>query len=374
MRVLVTGAGGFIGRNLCQQLVERGDVVLSVFNRGEALSSLPARVAEADFVFHLAGENRPADAAAFAEVNARLTEALAQALIDELQSAGRQVPVVFASSVQAAGDSAYGTSKRAGERALAAAAEHGVPVTVFRLPNVFGKWARPDYNSVVATFCHRAVRGLPLRIDDPSTALTLVHVDDVVHAFLALLDGRPAVVDDDGFAVVAPQYAATVGELATQIEAFRDSRQTLTPGRVGAGLARALYATFVSYLPPAQFAYPLRAHDDARGRFVEMLRTPDSGQFSFFTAHPGQSRGGHYHHAKTEKFLVLHGRAWFRFRHVQSDERHELVIDAADAVAVESVPGWTHDVTNIGDSDLIVMLWANEVFDPARPDTRNFPL
>lgn len=374
MRVLVTGAGGFIGRNLCQQLVERGDVVLSVFNRGEALSSLPARVAEADFVFHLAGENRPADAAAFAEVNARLTEALAQALIDELQSAGRQVPVVFASSVQAAGDSAYGTSKRAGERALAAAAEHGVPVTVFRLPNVFGKWARPDYNSVVATFCHRAVHGLPLRIDDPSTALTLVHVDDVVHAFLALLDGRPAVVDDDGFAVVAPQYAATVGELATQIEAFRDSRQTLTPGRVGAGLARALYATFVSYLPPAQFAYPLRAHDDARGRFVEMLRTPDSGQFSFFTAQPGQSRGGHYHHAKTEKFLVLHGRAWFRFRHVQSDERHELVIDAADAVAVESVPGWTHDVTNIGDSDLIVMLWANEVFDPARPDTRNFPL
>lgn len=259
-------------------------------------------------------------------------------------------------------------------RDYAGSGNRGVPVHVFRLPNVFGKWCKPNYNSAVATFCHNIARDLPIQVNDPAAPLTLVYVDDVVERFIELMDGADAMVDGDGFATVAQQYATTVGELAAQIQAFKDSRDTLMTARVGTGWIRALYATYVSYLPVEAFTYAVPQHGDPRGVFVEMLKTPDCGQFSFFTAHPGITRGGHYHHTKTEKFLVIKGQACFKFRHMQTGQVHELVTCGDQAEIVETVPGWTHDITNIGSDEMIVMLWANEVFDRVRPDTFACPL
>ncbi|MDY0050528.1 MAG: hypothetical protein RBR73_07255, partial [Halothiobacillaceae bacterium] len=245
---------------------------------------------------------------------------------------------------------------------------------VFRLPNVFGKWCKPNYNSVVATFCHNIARGLPIQINDPAAPITLVYVDDVIGRFFQLMEGAVTAVDAEGFATVAPQYTTTVGELAKLIQSFRESRKTLTTERVGTGLVRALYATYVSYLPVESFTYPVPQHGDPRGVFVEMLKTPDCGQFSFFTAQPGVTRGGHYHHSKTEKFLVIKGAARFRFRHMQTGETHELVTRGDKAEIVETVPGWAHDITNIGSDEMVVMLWANEVFDRSKSDTYACPL
>lgn len=368
--ILITGANGFVGKNLQLHLSERKDVQVRCFTRANTVDELPALLNGADFVFHLAGVNRPQDPAAFVVGNAGLTQALCTALAQVAITTGRKVPVVFASSIQAAQDNAYGQSKRAAEDALFALQhEYGVPVHVFRLPNVFGKWARPNYNSAVATFCHNTARGLPITVNDPAASLTLVYVDDVVQRFIHLLDGADAALDAAGFATVAPQYSTTVGALAAQIQAFKESRNNLVTERVGTGLVRALYSTYVSYLPVEEFAYTVPQHGDARGVFVEMLKTPDCGQFSYFTAHPGITRGGHYHHSKTEKFLVIKGCARFKFRHMHTGETHTLDTSGEQAQVVETVPGWTHDITNIGSDELVVMLWANEIFDRERPDT-----
>ena len=366
MSIVITGADGFIGKNLSLRLSELGhaDVV------GTTLTTQPHDVqhalATADFVFHLAGVNRPQDPAEFATGNADLTQSVCNALA----APGRRVPVVLTSSTQAAQDNAYGRSKLDAEMAVRGyAAATGSPVHIFRLPNVFGKWCQPNYNSAVATFCHNTARGLPIQVNDPAAPVTLVYVDDVVNRFVQLLDGADAAAGPDGFASVTPQYTTTVGELARLVQSFKDSRSTLMTERVGTGLVRALYSTYMSYLPVASFAYTIPQHGDPRGVFAEMLKTPDCGQFSYFTAHPGITRGGHYHHSKTEKFLVIKGQARFRFRHVQTGETHELQTSGSRATVVETVPGWSHDITNISTDEMIVMLWANEVFDRERPDT-----
>jgi len=375
MKVLITGANGFVGKNLQLHLAERKDVQVECFTRDDALSQLPVLLLGVDFVFHLAGVNRPQDPKEFTVGNVDLTQALCQAVCAVADATGKKVPIVYTSSIQAELDNPYGLSKRRAEDALREAARsHRVPVHIFRLPNVFGKWCKPNYNSAVATFCHNITRGLPIQINDPAAPVTLVYVDDVVDRFVQLLDGADAAVDATGFATVVPQYSSTVGKLARQIQAFKDSRNTLITERVGAGLARALYATYVSYLPPELFAYTVPTHADSRGVFVEMLKTPDAGQFSYFTAHPGVTRGGHYHHSKTEKFLVIKGQARFRFRHVHTGQAHETVTTGDKPEVIETVPGWTHDITNIGTEEMIVMLWANEVFDRARPDTFSCPL
>ena len=374
-KVLITGANGFVGRNLQLHLAERKDVQVLCFTRESDIAQLPGLLREVDFVFHLAGVNRPQDPQEFTVGNTELTKALCQTLGALAADTGRKVPVVCTSSTQAARENPYGQSKRLAEEALfALQSEAGVPVHVFRLPNVFGKWCKPNYNSAVATFCHNIARDLPIQVNDPEAQLTLVYVDDVVERFMQLMDGADAMVDADGFAAVTPQYTTTVGQLATQIQVFKDSRGTLMTERVGTGWVRALYATYVSYLPVESFTYSVPQHGDPRGVFVEMLKTPDCGQFSFFTAHPGITRGGHYHHTKTEKFLVIKGQARFKFRHMQTGQAHELVTSGDNAEIVETVPGWTHDITNIGLDEMIVMLWANEVFDRARPDTFACPL
>jgi UDP-2-acetamido-2,6-beta-L-arabino-hexul-4-ose reductase len=366
-RILVTGANGFIGKNLLVRLSELPGITVSTFVRGDDVANLPALVAHADCVVHLAGENRPVDDYAFAQVNTGLTQALCEALAAEHQRSGRQLPMVLASSTQAERDNPYGQSKLAAEQAvqeLCAATGH--PAIIYRLPGVFGKWCKPNYNSVVATFCHNIARGLPIQINDPAARLQLVYVDDVVSSFIAALDA-PATGLTRG--EVPPLYTTTLGELAQQIRAFGDCRTSLMSERVGTGLVRALYATYVSYLPNERFAYEVPRHADARGVFVEMLKTPDSGQFSYFTAHPGITRGGHYHHTKTEKFLVIKGQALFRFKHLLTDERYELRTSGETPVVVDTIPGWTHDITNVGTEEMVVMLWANENFDRQKPDT-----
>jgi UDP-2-acetamido-2,6-beta-L-arabino-hexul-4-ose reductase len=277
--------------------------------------------------------------------------------------------LLFASSSQAdaAKPSRYGQSKLAAERVVERyCAEIGTPAVIYRLPGVFGKWCRPDYNSVVATFCHRVVNDLPITIHDAAARLRLVYIDDVVDELLSALE-RPVAGLRSG--TVAPEYELSVGELADHIRSLAASRAKLTIDRVGTGFTRALYATYLSYVPRERFSYPLVQHSDSRGTFVEVLKTPDCGQFSFFTAHPGITRGGHYHHTKAEKFLVLRGRARFGFRHVVSNTRHEIVTSGDAPQVVETVPGWAHDITNIGEDEMLVMLWSSEVFDRERPDT-----
>jgi UDP-2-acetamido-2,6-beta-L-arabino-hexul-4-ose reductase len=366
MPIVITGADGFIGKNLQLRLAELGHADVVGITRATPPQAVQQALAAASFVFHLAGVNRPQDPAEFATGNAGLTQAVCEALA----AAKSRVPMLLASSTQALQDNPYGRSKLAAEGAVRGyGAATGAPVHVIRLPNVFGKWCKPNYNSAVATFCHNIARGLPIQVNDPAAPVTLVYVDDVIERFVQLMDGADAAVDADGVATVSPQYSTTVGELARQIQAFKHSRETLMTERVGSGLVRALYSTYVSYLPVELFAYAVPQHGDARGVFVEMLKTPDAGQFSYFTAHPGITRGGHYHHSKTEKFLVIKGQARFKFRHMQTGQAHELVTSGEKPEIVETVPGWTHDITNIGAEEMVVMLWANEVFDRARPDT-----
>ena len=370
MKVLITGANGFVGKNLQLHLAARKDVTVVCFTRGDDVAQLNTLLQGVDFVFHLAGVNRPQDPAEFVAGNVDLTRALCQAVGAVAEANSKKIPIVYTSSTQADQDNAYGISKLGAESALLELQQaHGVPLHIFRLPNVFGKWCKPNYNSAVATFCHNIARDLPIRVKDPATPVTLVYVDDVIARFVQLMDGADAAVGTNGFSSVTPQYTTTVGELARQIQAFKDSRTSLTTERVGTGLVRALYATYVSYLPPEQFAYDVPQYGDPRGVFAEMLKTPDCGQFSYFTAHPGITRGGHYHHSKTEKFLVIKGQARFKFRHMQTGETHELLTSGDKAEVVETVPGWTHDITNIGNDEMVVMLWANEVFDREKPDT-----
>jgi UDP-2-acetamido-2,6-beta-L-arabino-hexul-4-ose reductase len=373
MKVLITGANGFVGKNLQLRLSEREDVQVVCFNREQGRQQLPDLLHGVDFVFHLAGVNRPDDPGEFTVGNVDLTRELCAAAVDAASASGRQIPILYTSSTQAALDNPYGRSKLEAETTLRTA-DPSVRAHIFRLPNVFGKWCRPNYNSVVATFCHNIARGLPIQINDPTAALTLVYVEDIIERFLQLMDGADAALGEDGFENVAPQYTVTLGELARQLESFRDSRTTLMTDRVGTGWIRALYSTYVSYLPIESFDYEVPRHLDPRGVFVEMLKTQDSGQFSYFTAHPGVTRGGHYHHSKTEKFLVIQGEAKFRFRHMQSGQLHELTIRGDMPRVVETVPGWTHDITNVGKGVMVVMLWANEVFDRVRSDTYTCPV
>lgn len=359
--IAVTGANGFIGKNLVQRLTESGFEVRSISHTAGACE-IDAALAGVGVVFHLAAVHRVKADAEFAVGNSEFT----QLICERVKSNGAATPVVYTSSIQAERDNPYGRSKHAAEDIVAAyARSNGARAFVFRLPNVFGKWSRPNYNSAVATFCHNIARGLPIEIHDAAAPLKLLYIDDLMERFIEIARD-PATASTNS---LGPVYETTVGDVARQIEAFRHSRHTLTPGKVGIGLTRALYSTYVSYLPTEAFDYPLEPHADPRGVFVEMLRTPDSGQFSYFTAFPGVTRGSHYHHSKTEKFLVLEGKARFGFRHLISGERHELFTTGDVPRVVETIPGWVHDITNIGDSKMIVMIWANEVFDRNAPDT-----
>ena len=368
MKILVTGSNGFIAKNFIQFLTEKSDIEILKFLRNSTLEELEQSVLAADWIVHLAGVNRPLNEQEFVDGNITLTEKI----VDTLKKAAKNTPIILSSSIQAERDNAYGQSKLGGEQALLALhqAQHN-PVYICRLANVFGKWSRPNYNSAVATFCYNTANDLPIHINDEKAVIRLVYVDDVVESFWNIIQGALQV---EQLFSIEPEYQITVGNLAKILAGFKHSRETLITDRVGTDLTRALYSTYLSFLKPDQFDYSVPKYGDQRGVFVEMLKTPDAGQFSYFTAHPGITRGGHYHHTKTEKFLVIKGKALFKFKHVVTGEFYELETIGDEPRIVETVPGWTHDITNIGDDEMVVMLWANEIFDREKPDTYAMPL
>ena len=362
-RVLVTGASGFIGKNLVLRLKELDSFAIHEFMRADSAESLPRLVSESDFVIHLAGVNRPEDNQEFIHDNVDLTSLICEAI----KTSGRKIPLIFTSSTQVSVDNPYGSSKLSAEEIITEFSElSNSPACIYRLPGIFGKFCKPNYNSVVATFCHNIARGLPVEIRDPNYDLSLVYVDDLIEELLLKLEDFPSGIH---WGSIEKVYQITLAELAAQIKAFENCRTNLITEPVGVGLTRALYATYISYLPVDKFTYSIPQHSDERGTFVEMLKTPNFGQFSFFSVLPGVTRGSHYHHTKTEKFLVVKGTARIRFRHLITDEFYEIILTSDNPEVLDTIPGWVHDIKNIGDMDLIVMLWANELFDRDHPDT-----
>ncbi|TKY80185.1 NAD-dependent epimerase/dehydratase family protein [Pectobacterium polonicum] len=367
MNIVVTGSKGFIGKNLCMMLRESGFNDIHEIDRNTSHNQLLESLNNADFIYHLAGINRPKDEIEFKQGNTELT----QLITDFLSQENKKTPLVISSSTQAHNDNAYGKSKLLAEKAVEIYGENsGAPVYIYRLPNVFGKWCRPNYNSFIATFCYNVLNDIELTVNDYNAPVTLVYIDDVCRNLISLLKNTTS----SGFQSIKPEYQTSVGIVADTIMAFKESRNNLITEDVGLGFNRALYSTYLSYMNPAQFSYTIPSYGDERGIFSEMLKTKTSGQFSFFTAHPGITRGGHYHHSKNEKFLVLKGTALYRFKNMLTHEKYELKVNSDSFLVVETVPGWSHDITNIGEDEMIVMLWANEIFDRTMPDTFAYPL
>lgn len=363
MKILISGAQGFVGQNLVVRLQELKKYELLCWDRTTTDAEVSEMIQKADFIFHLAGVNRPKEDHQFESGNTGLTEKLAT----ELSRSKKKTPVVYTSSIQVEKNNPYGKSKLNAEKVLTDLGnENGNPVVICRLPNIFGKWSRPNYNSAVATFCYNVARGIPVSVNDPAAEIQLLYIDDLVSGFLKILEKN---LDGITFEQFSPIYKTSVGYLSETIQNFKTSRDTLLTDKVGVGLTRALYSTYVSFLPFEEFSYKVQKHEDSRGMFVEMLKTKDSGQFSFFTAHPGITRGGHYHHSKTEKFLVIKGEALFGFRNILTGESKSISTSGAVPTIVETVPGWSHNIKNIGQEEMVVMLWANENFDRENPDT-----
>ncbi len=362
---LVTGSDGFIGSNLVVRLEELKANVIT-FSRRDSLQDLSRSIEEADVIFHLAGVNRPSSQAEFTTENVQLTSKVVEQMIDVKSRKGLGPKLIFSSSIQATHSNEYGDSKRISEKLIIDAVEEfGIDASIYRLPGVFGKWCRPYYNSVVATFCHQIISGESLSVNDPLKSIELAYIDDVITCFISNLSADQDAIFKD----VSPVFSCTVGELADTLRSFDDSSPKKPIPPVGEGFVRALYATFLAAKPVDDFSYELPCYSDERGEFVEMLKTRDSGQFSYFTAHPGVTRGDHYHHTKFEKFLVVQGQATFHFKHIRSGEVFEINVSASKPKVVNSIPGWSHSITNTGDDILISMLWANEIFDQSRPDT-----
>lgn len=366
MKVLVTGAGGFIGRNLTAELSKRKDVEILCFEQDTPLNKLGAYCAECDFVFNLAGVNRPEHVEEFMEGNF----GFASTLVDMLRRYGNACPIMNASSIQAALENPYGRSKKAGEDMLHAyGKDTGAEIYTYRFPNVFGKWCRPNYNSAVATFCHNIAHGVPIRIDDRNTILQLVYIDDVVEELLQALDGHPH-VDTDGYCFVQTVHKVTLGEIVTLLYSFRESRENLMiPDMTEGSFEKKLYSTYLSYLPEDKFSYPLVMHEDERGSFTEILKSAERGQVSINISKPGITKGNHWHHSKNEKFIVVSGRGRIIFRKYGSKEIIEYPVSGTRLKVVDIPTGYIHSIVNDGDTDLVTMMWCNECFDPNKPDT-----
>jgi UDP-2-acetamido-2,6-beta-L-arabino-hexul-4-ose reductase len=363
--VLVTGAAGFVGRNLLQALSEREDVHVTGFDADDDRDVLIDALGTADVVIHLAGVNRPRDPAEFESGNAGLTSEMC----DILRGSGRTPRIVMSSSIQAATDNPYGVSKRHAEAELERfAGDTGADVVVFRFKNIFGKWSRPNYNTVVATFCHNAAHGIPLAVDAPDRGLELVYIDDVVDALVAEID-RTASVPGFSFAPEMAGYTVTLGDLADTISGFAAMRTTGVLPELGDPLTAHLYSTYLSFLDGPETAYALDKKSDERGSLAEFVKSPHAGQIFVSRTRPGITRGNHYHHSKTEKFLVVEGSAIVRLENVSTGERVEHAIEGHDYRVVDIPPGYTHSIENVGPGEMVVLFWASEMFDPSAPDT-----
>ncbi len=393
MNILVTGAHGFVGKNLCAALAairdgkDRTHPALSIgdiyeYDLDTDPSLLSGFCAKADFVFHLAGVNRPTDPAAFMQGNFGFTSLL----LDTLKAGGNRCPVLLSSSIQATCigryDSDYGRSKKAGEELVFAyGAETGAPVLVYRFPNLFGKWCRPNYNSAVATFCHNIAHDLPITVSDRAVRLELLYIDDLIAELLDALEGHPhrctfdgietRLCEDGAYCAAPVTHKVTLGEIVDLLDTFKAQPMTLEMPAIPAGsFAKKLYSTYLSYLPREKASFPLKMNIDARGSFTELLRTADSGQFSVNISKPGITKGQHWHHSKWEFFIVVSGHALIQQRRLGTDEVLNFEVSGDKLEAVHMLPGYTHNIINLSDTaDLVTLMWANEAFDPAHPDT-----
>ena len=376
MNILVTGAKGFVGRNLVSQLhnIQSGkaknygvfsDMQVFEYDVDSDPCELDVYCKRADFVFNLAGVNRPKDQAEFMQGNF----GFASALLDTLKKYNNSCPVMISSSTQAALDNPYGESKRAGENLLFDyARETGARVLVYRFPNVFGKWCRPNYNSAVATFCNNIAHNLPIQVNDPSVMLHLVYVDDVVDELIAALSGNEHREGD--YCVVPIVHTVTLGKIVDLLYSFREMSGNLQVPDLGDPFTKKLYSTYLSYFPKDKFSYPLKMNVDSRGSFTEIIRTPDRGQFSVNISKPGITKGQHWHHTKNEKFVVVSGHGLIQLRKIGTDEVLNYEVNGDKIEVVEMIPGYTHNIINLSDTEVLVtFMWCNECFDPARPDT-----
>ena len=387
MNILITGAKGFVGQNLCAALREiiaghdrrwnLPELTIFEYDLGNTTEELDTYCAKADFVFHLAGVNRPKDTEEFMAGNFGFSSTL----LETLKRHGNRCPVMLASSIQARltgryAGSAYGESKRAGEDLFFRyGAESGAEVLVYRFPNVFGKWCRPNYNSAIATFCHNTAHGLPITVNDPTVEMDVVYIDDVVEELIRALCGQ-ANREEDGFCAVPVHHETTLGVIADTILSFPSLRETLGVPQLDDPLTKKLYSTYLSYLPAEKFAYDLKMNCDDRGSFTEIIRTADRGQFSVNISKPGITKGNHWHHTKNEKFVVVQGEALIQLRRIgtQADGTlwpvKEFRVSGDRIQVVEMIPGYTHNIINLSETDdLVTFMWANEPFDPVRPDT-----
>ncbi|MFE7063739.1 capsular polysaccharide biosynthesis protein CapF [Sutcliffiella sp. NPDC057660] len=364
MNILVTGAKGFIGKNLIAELMNRGYSNIFEFTRESDPILLEKYTKECDFVFHLAGVNRPKDEKEFMEGNFGLTSQL----LELLKKHNNKAPVLLTSSIQAEKDNPYGRSKKAGEDLLFNYYyETDAKVYVYRLPNLFGKWSKPNYNTVVATFCHNIANGLDIQINNPDAELNLCYIDDLLEEFLRALEGNATMQDD--FCVVPVTHYIKLGDLANLIKSFKESRTNLSIPNMEDALTKKLYSTYLSFLPVDKFSYDLRMNCDQRGSFTEFMRTPERGQVSVNVSKPGITKGNHWHHTKNEKFLVVSGEGLIRFRKIDSEEIIEYRVSGEKLQVVDIPTGYTHSIVNVGESDLVTVMWANECFDPEKPDT-----
>ncbi len=376
MKIQITGANGFVGKNLVSTLknIKDGkDKTRNIdiediysYDADNTIDDLKKYTSDCDFVFHLAGINRPKDVSEFYEGNASFTETLCS-LLEEHDN---KSPILISSSIQASKDNDYGKSKKEGEEYLL---NHGKKmdskVYIYRLANLFGKWCRPNYNSVTATWCYNVANEKDIQINDPNVELPLCYIDDVVNEFLNALEGHPTACKE-GIYEVHPVHHVKLGELADIIKSFKESRGTLNvPNMKEGSLEKKLYSTYLSYLPKDKFSYPLKMNTDQRGSFTEFLKTEEYGQVSVNVSKPGITKGQHWHHSKNEKFLVVSGKGLIQFRDIYSDEIIEYYVSGDKLEVIDIPTGYTHNIINIGESDMVTIMWANEKFDPKHPDT-----
>ncbi len=362
--ILITGSEGFVGKNLCVALQRQNNVEIITFDVHDDASSLETKVLAADMIYHLAGVNRPQKIEEFSSGNSGLT----QTIVSILKNEGKNTPLVLSSSIQAALDNPYGRSKKEAEDAVF---EYGritsAPVYVYRMPNLFGKWCRPNYNSAVATFCHNIAHNLPIQVNDPNVVMNLAYIDDVVRSFISVLDGESST--QECFCQIQPIHTATLGNIAELIRSFKESRELRTIPDMTDPFAKKLYSTYLSYLPTDQFSYPLKMNRDDRGSFTEFIKSSDRGQVSINISKPGITKGNHWHNTKNEKFLVVSGVGVIRFRKIGSDDIVCYPV-SGDKLEVVDIPcGYTHNITNTGETDMVTVMWANETFDAENPDT-----
>jgi len=362
VKILITGSDGFIAKNLIEHLKRDIDIKLYLFSKKDSLNILEAYVKESDFIFHLAGVNRPENIKEFYEGNSELTKNI----IDILLHNNKDTPILLSSSTQSEQDNDYGKSKKEAEELLLNYSKQtNAKIYIYKLPNVFGKWSKPNYNSVISTWCHNIANNIDIEVNSKTTILNLVYIDDVVKDFIEKLYNA----SKNNYFEIDTVYKKTLGEIAELLYKFKENRNSLIIPNVASGFSRALYSTYLSYLSTDNFSYTLQGHQDNRGTFYEILKTLNSGQFSLSTTASGVTRGAHFHHSKNEKFLVVKGKAIIEFRHIVTNEKVSYNVSDKKMEIVEMIPGYTHNIKNIGEEEMILFLWANENYDEKNSDT-----